>query len=104
MITVPHIFIALHTVIFQGNGDSVPINWVYGMDIIVDESKIIQNDDGEVNFGLNNGAGKFYPGLPSCQLLGKEIHPLVFVSESGGITFSILVSICKHFDRLGVFD
>ena len=51
----------------------------------------------------NHGAGKRYPGGPSCSFRGCTIPAFVTFSDSGGITSQILTDVLKHIDNCEVF-
>ena len=64
---------------------------------------VLTNDGKEIDFEMNFGEGKYYPGGPKCRFNGKEVDCLAYVSESGQITGDILIEILSYFDEKGVF-
>jgi hypothetical protein len=56
--------------------------------------------DGEDNFG----PGKYFPGGPTCYHQGKEIPCAIYITEGGGISGDILVSVLTILDGLDVFS
>lgn len=87
-------------IIFQCKTEQVPFEWQAG----IDHTKgIVYNSDGSINAEESIGPGKYFPGGPKCNYNGKEIDCLVFGSESGGITDTILVKILSYFDEKDVF-
>ena len=87
-------------IIFQSKQEAVPIDWRTGIDYTVEP---VKDADGNIIFEANLGEGKFYPGGPTCNYLGKEVPCLVYVSESGGINADILVDILSEFDKMALF-
>ena len=85
--------------------------WKTGIDVRVKVSTITKQDDmgedfvfvDESNLG-NYGPGNYFPNGPTCEHNGKTIPCATFVSESGGITAEILVSILQILDGLQVFS
>jgi hypothetical protein len=55
--------------------------------------------DGEFNFG----EGKYFPGGPTCTYRGKTIPCATYITEGGGISGEILVSVLRTLDDLDVF-
>ena len=87
-------------VIFQHANKELPILWKSGVDILVEPAR---NANGEIEYGLNIGEGKYHPGGPTCRYRGKDVKCLTFASESGGITGEILVQILSYFDSIELF-
>ena len=85
-------------VIFQGKQGKVPAIWRTGIDHTV--TPIFTADGKEIDFELNFGNGKYYPGGPTCRYNNKIVDCLTCVSESGGITGCILVGILTYFDAI----
>ncbi len=88
-------------VIFQGKQGAAPSSWRTGIDYKV--SPVLTGDGKEIDFQLNLGEGKYYPGGPNCMSNGKLVDCLTYASESGGITGGILVEILKYFNETVVF-
>jgi hypothetical protein len=88
-------------VIFQGKQGAVPASWRTGIDYEV--SPVLTGDGKEIDWQLNLGEGKYYPGGPKCMYNGKVVDCLTYASESGGITGDILIEILKYFDESDVF-
>jgi len=76
----------------------VPAIWRTGIDHTV--TTIFTADGKEIDFELNFGNGKYYPGGPTCRYNNKVVDCLTYVSESGGITGCILVGILTYFDAI----
>jgi len=79
----------------------VPATWRTGIDHSV--SPVLTADGKEIDFSLNFGEGKYYPGGPKCSYNGKIVDCLTYVSESGGISGDILVEILTYFDQIRLF-
>ena len=89
-------------VIFTSDNDEgVNMLWKSGVDIRVDN--VVRDAKNEIDFKLNKGEGKFYPGGPKCMYNRKEVVCLTFASESGGVNGKILVEILTYFDELDLF-
>jgi hypothetical protein len=73
----------------------VPATWRTGIDHSV--SPVLTADGKEIDFSLNFGEGKYYPGGPKCSYNGKIVDCLTYVSESGGISGDILVEILTYY-------
>ena len=61
---------------------------------------ILSANGEEIDAEMNVWKGNYYPGGPTCQYNGKIFDCLTFVSESGGITVDILVTILTYFDAM----
>jgi len=57
---------------------------------------VLTKDGMEIDFEMNFGEGKYYPGGPKCRFNGKEVDCLTYVSESGGMTGDILIEILSY--------
>ena len=55
-------------------------------------------------FKNNSGAGKQFPGGPTCVFQGNEVPCLTRWSPKGSITVEILINILSTLDHLMVFD
>ena len=65
-------------IIFQYDPpDEVPIDWKYGIDIMVDP---LLDEYGNTDYNLNIGEGKCYPGVLKCKYNGKEVDCRTFCS------------------------
>jgi len=51
----------------------------------------------------NSGAGKTFPGGPSCMFRGVSVPALVTCSSKGSITSDILTAAFKRLDDLGIY-
>jgi hypothetical protein len=88
-------------VIFQGKSKEIPADWVSGIDTRVEP---VRGEDGEIRTdGINYGPGKYFPNGPTCTYRGKTIPCATYITESGGISGEILVSILRTLDDLDVF-
>ena len=63
-------------VIFKSPTEKVPILWKTGMDITV--ANPAKNSKGKIDFQLNLGEGKTFPGGPKCKYMGKEMPCLTY--------------------------
>ena len=59
--------------------------------------------DGEESVRGNYGAGKRYPGGPSCSFRGKIVPPFICCSPKGGITSELLKQMLQRMDELELF-
>jgi hypothetical protein len=88
-------------VIFQGKNENVPASWQSGINISI---RPVRDDAGNIKQDESNfGAGKYFPGGPTCTYLGKEIPCATYITESGGINSDILVDVLRTLDELDVF-
>ena len=86
-------------VIFTSNNDNgVPILWKAGVDIEVIDP--VRDEKNAIDFEMNSGEGKYYPGGPKCLYNGKQVDCLTFLSKSGSITGEILVKILEYFSNI----
>jgi hypothetical protein len=89
-------------IIFQGEStDKIPNNWVTGIDIQATDKVNAAADDDFLAF--NSGAGKMFPGGPTCFVDGKCIPTYPTISVSGGVTSQILADVLEYLDELNVF-
>jgi hypothetical protein len=89
-------------IIFQGKLSEIPAEWASGINIQVEhvrgrESNISMQE------GIYFGKGKYFPNGVTCEHRGKEIPCATFISEEGGISGDILVSVLRILDDLIVF-
>jgi hypothetical protein len=68
-----------------------------GIDI---RSPMVEGDD---SIRANYGAGKRYPGAPTCNFRGKLVPPFVCCSPKGGITSELLRDMLERMDSLDLF-
>jgi phage terminase small subunit len=89
-------------VIFQGKTSEIPSHWTTGIDTRVDP---VRGSDGRIRMDgeFNFGPGKYFPGGPTCTYRGKIIPCATYITEGGGISGEILVSILQTLDDLDVF-
>ena len=89
-------------IIFTGRRNAPPAGYTTGIDIRVDP---VLDMHGDIELGERNfsGAGKYFPKGPTCRYNNVDIPCQVYVSESGGMTADILVSILRLLDELKVF-
>ena len=89
-------------IIYQGKSELVSLDLHTGIDPRVVP---VRNEKGEIIMDKTNidGYGKYMPCGPTCHYNGKVIPCQTFISESGGITSSILTKILSTLDRLDVF-
>ncbi len=59
----------------------------------------VRDSDENIDFSMNRGPGKHYPGGPTCMFNNKLLDCLTFCSERGGITTEILIKVLKHLDE-----
>ena len=81
--------------------DGVLLLWKTGIDITIKNP--VRNKDNKIDYEMNVGEGKYYPGGPKCKFNSKVVECLTFGSESGGITGEILVGILQYFDEIDLF-
>ncbi len=65
--------------IFKCQSEELPMIWKTGIDVTVDPAK---DENGKIDFKVNLGEGKYFPGGPKCRFKGKEVECLAFASES----------------------
>jgi hypothetical protein len=95
--------VVICVVIFQGKSAEIPANWATGIDT---EVQPVRGADGKIRVDSesgNFGKGKYFPGGPTCSYRGKEVPCATFITEGGGISGKILVSILEILDELDVF-
>ena len=79
----------------------IPVNIETG----IYSSKAVTGDIKDHDFIENNfGAGKLFPGGPTCHFRGKDIPCMVRWSAKGSITTQILADALAHIDSFNVFD
>jgi hypothetical protein len=59
----------------------------------------VRGSEGNISMeeGINFGKGKYFPNGPNCVHRGKEIPCATFISEGGGISDDILVSVLHRY-------
>ena len=63
----------------------------------------MRDENNAIDFKMNSGEGKYYPGGPKYMYNGKQVDYLTFSSKSGSITGKILIQILEYFDKLDLF-